>query len=145
MFDHPKTPFVMGFLGNVNIFRGRVEAGRAHLGPLSVGYPEHLDAAPRAAQGFARPHELELDRQEGEGGGFWATLRHSNAAGAVVKIELEAEDDRLVHVETTRESFERLGPEAGERLYVRPRQVRIFVEAGVSASAGLDERAGAPR
>ena len=63
VFDKPATPFVMGFLGSVNVFHGRVEAGRAHLGPLSVDYPAHDGAAPRPAQGFARPWELELARR----------------------------------------------------------------------------------
>ena len=129
VFDQPATPFVMGFLGNVNIFHGRVEAGRAHLGPLSVDYPEHAEDAPREAQGFARPHELELGRED-VGNGFWAVLRHVNPAGAIVKLELEDGEQRLVQVETTREPFEALGPKPGERLYVRPRQVRIFVGSG---------------
>jgi sulfate transport system ATP-binding protein len=126
VFERPATPFVMGFLGNVNMFRGRVEAGRAHLGPLSVDYPDHSDASPRDAQGFARPYELELARAE-DGRGFWATLRHVNPAGAIVKLELEDGDRRTVHVEATREQFDALRPTAGERLYVTPRQVRIFV------------------
>jgi sulfate transport system ATP-binding protein len=126
VFERPATPFVMGFLGNVNMFRGRVENGRAHLGPLSVAYPAHAAAAPRPAQGFARPYELELARREA-GDGFWATLRHVSAAGAVVKLEPEDGEARLVQVEATRERFEALRPKAGERLYVRPRQVRIFV------------------
>jgi hypothetical protein len=33
-------------------------------------------------------------------------------------------------VETTRESYDALQPKPGERLYVTPRQVRIFVEEG---------------
>jgi sulfate transport system ATP-binding protein len=125
VFDRPATPFVMGFLGNVNVFHGRVEAGRAHLGPLSVAYPAHADEA-RPAQGFARPHELDLAREETDGG-FWATLRHVNPAGAVVKLELEDGETRRVQVETTRDQFEALHPKAGERFYVTPRQVRIFV------------------
>ena len=126
VFERPATPFVMGFLGNVNMFHGRVESGRAHLGPLSVDYPEHVDQAPRDAQGFARPYELGLAREE-DGHGFWATLRHVNLAGAIVKLELEDAEKRLVQVEATREQFEALKPTAGERLYVTPRQVRIFV------------------
>jgi sulfate transport system ATP-binding protein len=117
----------MGFLGSVNIFHGRVEAGRAHLGPFSMDYPEHPEDAPRPAQGFARPYDLELDRQEGAGG-FWATVRHVIPAGALVKVELEDGHAGLVHVEATREQYEALQPVTGERLYVRPRQVRIFVE-----------------
>ena len=126
VFDRPATPFVMGFLGNVNMFHGRVEGGRAHFGPLSVDYPEHAEASPREAQGFARPYELELAR-EAVGDGFWATLRHVTPAGAVIKLELEDGETRLVQVEATRAQFETLHPQTGERLYVKPRQVRIFV------------------
>ncbi|HET7292806.1 MAG TPA: sulfate ABC transporter ATP-binding protein [Vicinamibacteria bacterium] len=128
VFERPASPFVMGFLGNVNMFHGRVENGRAHLGPLSVDYPAHKDAVPRPAQGFARPYELELARHAEAGGGFWATLRHASSAGAVVRLELEDGDARAVQVEATREQFEALRPLLGERLYVTPRQVRIFVD-----------------
>jgi sulfate/thiosulfate transport system ATP-binding protein len=126
VFDHPATPFVMGFLGNVNMFHGRVEGGRAHFGSLSVDYPEHNGSASRPAQGFARPYDLELAREEA-GDGFWATLRHINPAGAVFKLELEDSETRTVQVEATREQFESLDPKPGELLYVKPRQVRIFV------------------
>ena len=127
VFDHPATPFVMGFLGNVNIFHGRVESGQALLGPLALDYPEHPQAESRAAAGYTRPHELEVDRAEGQGGGFWTTLRYANTAGAVVKLELAAADGKMVQVDTTRALFESLQLTVGERLYVRPRQVRIFV------------------
>ncbi len=127
VFDAPATPFVMGFLGSVNIFHGRVESGQALLGPLALDYPDHPQAESRPAAGYTRPHELEVVRTEGEGGGFWAVLRYANTAGAVVKLELLTGDDRVVQVETSREVFESLHPTTGERLYVRPRQVRIFV------------------
>jgi sulfate transport system ATP-binding protein len=126
VFDHPATPFVMGFLGSVNVFHGRVEAGRAHLGPLSVEYPAHSDETARPAQGFARPYELALAREEA-GDGFWAVLRHVTPAGAVVKLELEDGEARLVQVEITRDQLEALQPRAGERLFVKPRHVRVFL------------------
>ena len=47
VFEHPATPFVMNFLGNVNIFHGRVQGGKALLGPLAVHYPDHPHAEPR--------------------------------------------------------------------------------------------------
>jgi sulfate transport system ATP-binding protein len=127
VFDQPATAFVMQFIGSVNVFHGRVEGGKAHLGPLAVDYPDHPHEEARTAAGYARPHELDVDRHDG-GGGFWATLRHANPAGSVVKLELVDGEERAVQVETTREQYEALHPKPGERLYVKPRQVRIFVD-----------------
>jgi hypothetical protein len=45
-----------------------------------------------------------------------------------MRLELLDEDHRPVQVETTREEFDALHPNTGERFYVKPRQVRIFVE-----------------
>jgi sulfate transport system ATP-binding protein len=125
VFDHPATPFVMNFLGSVNIFHGRVESGKALLGPFLLDYPEHPHAEARPAAGYTRPHELEVGRQE-DGGGLWAQLRGLNAAGSVVKLELETADGPL-QVEMGRERFEQFKPQLGERLYVRPRKVRVFL------------------
>ena len=82
VFDHPATPFVMDFLGNVNLFHGRRRGGtRAASGPSTSTTPSIPEAESRPAAGYARPYELELDRGEGAGGGFWATLRHVNPRG----------------------------------------------------------------
>jgi sulfate transport system ATP-binding protein len=128
VFEQPATPFVMNFLGAVNIFQGRVEAGRALLGPLAVDCPEHPEDEPRAAEGYSRPHELEVQREEGAGGGLWATLSHVRAAGPLVKLELLDEQQGLLRVETSPDHFQALGPRPGDRLYVRPRRVRVFVD-----------------
>src|SRR5213594_2904871 len=36
IFEQPASPFVMGFLGNVNVLRGHVQRGRAVVGGLDV-------------------------------------------------------------------------------------------------------------
>ena len=128
VFDHPATSFVMGFLGHVNIFHGRVESGRALLGPLAVDWPEHAAAEPRAAAAYVRPHELDVARAaEGEGG-IWAVVRHVNAAGAVIKLEMEAADGAALRVDMSPERHEALAPRVGEQLYVQPRRLRLFLE-----------------
>ena len=128
VFERPASAFVMNFLGNVNIFHGRVEHGRALLGPLSVDYPEHQTPGSRPAAGYARPHELEIDRIDEGGGGLWAALSAINPAGAIVRLELKAEDGALLQVEVARDRFDNLAPRVGERLYVRPRKLRVFVD-----------------
>ena len=126
IFDSPATSFVMNFLGSVNIFHGRVESGRAVLGPLALDYPEHQSATPQPAAGYARPHELAVGRTD-DGGGLWAQLTAVNTTGSIVKMEFTDADDHLIRVELAREAYGALAPTVGERLYVRPRTLRIFL------------------
>ena len=111
VFDHPATAFVMGFLGHVNIFHGRVEAGRP-------------------ARAYVRPHELDVSRAAGGDGGMWATVRHVSAAGPVVKLELEGEGASVLRVDLSPERHAALLPRVGERLYVQPRRLRVFADEG---------------
>jgi sulfate transport system ATP-binding protein len=127
LFERPAGPFVLDFLGSVNIFHGRVENGRALLGPLSVEYPEHPHAEPVPASGYTRSWEIDLSREPEGTDGFPATLRHVSAAGAVVRLELVPDDGPPLKVEISRERFEALAPAPGERLRVTPRRVRVFL------------------
>ncbi len=124
--EQPASPFVLHFLGNVNIFHGRVQDGQAVLGPLSVEYPDHPGAEPRDASGYARPHEFEVGRVDA-GGGFWAEVIETRIVGVIAKVELGAAEGRSLQVELTRDEFDRLAAKRGERLYVRPRRLRVFM------------------
>jgi len=135
VFERPATSFVMNFLGNVNIFHGRVESGRAVLGPLALDYPAHPDASPHPAAGYARPYELDLSRRD-EGDGLWARLLEVNTtAGGTVKLELLDDDGRAIQVELSRDRHAELGPVTGERLYVKPRKIRVFLTSPSQANS----------
>jgi sulfate transport system ATP-binding protein len=124
--ERPATPFVISFLGTVNIFHGRVEDGRGIFGPLDVAYPVHADSQPRTAAAYTRPHEFDVSRTE-TGSGLWAVLEDVTASGAMVRLELAGAHGGLLHAELGRDQFERLGVQPGDRLYVTPRKVRVFV------------------
>jgi sulfate transport system ATP-binding protein len=51
-----------------------------------------------------------------------------NAAGPLVKLELVDGEGRILQVEMPRERYGELLPQLGERLYVRPRNLRVFLE-----------------
>ncbi|MBU6282977.1 sulfate/molybdate ABC transporter ATP-binding protein [bacterium] len=127
VFDHPATPFVMDFLGNVNVFQGRVESGRAHVGGLSVDYPDHDSGDSRPATGYVRPHELDVVREPGEGTNIEATVVRVHAVGAVVRVLLEDPRGEVLLVDLGRERAGELGLVAGETVWVAPRRVRVFV------------------
>jgi sulfate transport system ATP-binding protein len=124
--ERPASPFVISFLGTVNIFHGRVEDGRGIFGPLAVEYPVHADSQPRTAAAYTRPHEFDVSRTE-TGSGLWAVLEDVTVFGAMVRLELAGAHGGLIHAELGRDQFERLGVHPGDRLYVTPRKVRVFV------------------
>ena len=54
----------------------------------------------------------------------------------MIRLELEDGEKRPVQVEITRDEFDALQPQPGERLHVKARQVRIFVEPELAAPPG---------
>ncbi|KAA0254170.1 MAG: sulfate ABC transporter ATP-binding protein [Acidobacteria bacterium] len=134
LFERPASPFVLDFLGTVNVFHGRVESGRAHLGVLSVEYPDHPHETPLPASGYARPHELEVYREAQGEDGFWARVLAVSPNGAVARLELAADEKAPeplpgpLKVELSRERLRDLSPVPGDRLWVRAARLTVFVE-----------------
>jgi sulfate/thiosulfate transport system ATP-binding protein len=124
VFEEPASPFVMRFLGAVNVFRGRVDAGRAYVGELEFSAPSHGGAAP--AHVFVRPHELEIGRAPAPGS-FAARVERVTVLGASVRVELRAPPygERL-EAELDLPRSHALGLQAGEEVHLSPRRVRVF-------------------
>jgi sulfate transport system ATP-binding protein len=136
VYDRPASPFVYGFLGTVNVFHGRAQGGRVHLGPVSVEAPRHAQAANDIpAVAFARPHEIEVDRFSPGLDGFPVLLSRVLMMGPTARLEVEREDCAdVIEIELPAERARSLDLKAGETLLVRPRRVQVFV--GEQAVAG---------
>jgi sulfate transport system ATP-binding protein len=136
VFDRPASPFVMDFLGHVNVFHGRVQGGRAHVGGVSVAYPEYPHEEARAAAVYVRPHELEVGPSPEGAGSLEARVLHTNPAGSVARVRLlVAGSGAVVQVDMPPERFAQLGLKAGDTVYVCPRKVRVFVPEEGSPAA----------
>jgi sulfate/thiosulfate transport system ATP-binding protein len=84
LYHHPATPFVYNFLGNVNLFHGRIENGRFYLRGTAILVKGNTDLAKsdgKEAMFYVRPHLLDIHLQPIAKGSFAATVRHINAAG----------------------------------------------------------------
>jgi sulfate transport system ATP-binding protein len=131
VFEHPANAFVMDFLGNVNVFHGRVEHGKAHLSGLpglEVSYPDYPHSEARDAAVYVRPHELLLEHHANGSAGIQAKVLHVNPTGSIVKVELGAvEDARLINAELTAERFAELALKLGDIVHVSARKVRVFM------------------
>jgi sulfate transport system ATP-binding protein len=127
VFHHPKSEFVVDFLGNVNVFHGRVQSGRALLGSLAVDYPEYVHDESRPATAYVRPHELDIARARNGVPALEARIARINAAGSVARIGLISGDGLELNVDLAAERFDELGLALGESVYVSPKKVRVFV------------------
>jgi sulfate/thiosulfate transport system ATP-binding protein len=134
VFHHPASEFVVTFLGNVNLFHGRVEAGKALIGGLAVDASRALPANGGSARVFVRPHELDIDIQRPSGASVRARVLRIQSAGPLVRVELSAEEDDAVraedtiNVELTHERYRELTIRVGDTVFVRLRDARVFVE-----------------
>jgi len=117
VYDHPASPFVLQFLGDVNLFHGRsVHAPGGVAGPSDVVY--------------VRPHELEILAEPAEGA--WpATLSQTLTVGAQTRIEFQKDGEGgYLDVELPRAEFsalrERLALARGSKVWLRARRITRF-------------------
>ena len=115
VYNHPATPFVYNFLGNVNLFHGRIDDGKTYIHKEETGHVVYV-----------RPHSLEIDRLPNGGSHFRARIKHINSAGPLVKVEAITEWGDPVHVEMAQERFRNLQLIKNENVFIIPKDVRVF-------------------
>ena len=122
VYHQPASAFVYDFLGNVNLFRGRMEGERPGVGESASGLSS--DSKPSIV--YVRPHALDIDREPQAGLHYRATIKHINSAGPLVKVEAIAEWGDPVHVEISQERFQELQVRKGDEVFLRPRDMKVF-------------------
>jgi sulfate/thiosulfate transport system ATP-binding protein len=120
VYDHPATPFVFNFLGDVNLFHGRTGEGTFGMSKDDVGY--------------VRPHDLEICK-EGTDGAVRAQIIRTHAVGPVVRLELQRLDSKEpFEAHMPREEFRALAVIAGDEVFARPRRLKVFPASSVPAT-----------
>ena len=143
VWDHPASPFVYGFLGDVNLFHGRAHEGEMRIGEdhhgLRLVTPEHQDAQDAKAFAYVRPHDLGVQRIAAGASaaeqprGIIARLTRAIVVGPVARLELlpldnsAAGDGNLIEAHISAQEFRELDLQTGETLVLTPRKARIFV------------------
>ena len=70
IYDHPASPFVYDFLGNVNLFSGRVHEGSVVIGDTEFAVAETAGETDTDAVAFVRPHDIRITREAGRAEDF---------------------------------------------------------------------------
>ncbi|GAC1606691.1 MAG: sulfate ABC transporter ATP-binding protein [Ramlibacter sp.] len=154
VWDHPASPFVYGFLGDVNLFHGRAHEGEVDFGGMQLRSPEHADAQNAKASAYVRPHDLDVQRLvKGEGldadgrpRGMVVLLERAIVVGPIARLELIARDgnqqpgqDSIIEAQIPAQQFREMGFKEGETLVVTPRRARVFLEGAAWVPRTGDE------
>jgi sulfate transport system ATP-binding protein len=131
VYNHPASPFVYGFLGNVNLFHGRVHEGVLASGDATFHAPQYADVQNGEGIAYVRPHDLDVERYVPGGEGVAVKLRRAHAIGPLAQLDLERADNaQIIEAVIPNERYRELGLRDGETLLVKPRRMHVFVDQG---------------
>ncbi len=139
VWDHPASPFVYGFLGDVNLFHGRANEGEVQLEGIRINSPEHAGAKDAKAFAYVRPHDFDVQRYSPGAEGIAAQLVRAIVIGPTARLELIPEeqkqtskgsDEGLIEVQISSQQYKDMGMREGDMLVLSPKNVRVFVEEG---------------
>ncbi len=122
VYDHPASPFVLQFLGDVNLFHGRDHAPGEVAASSSTGQPDDVS--------YVRPHEIQV-LASAEQGSLAVSLVHALTVGPNTRLEFRRADGRgEIDVELPRGEYAALRDsgilQPGATVHLKPRRVRRF-------------------
>lgn len=136
VWDHPASPFVYGFLGDVNLFHGRAHEGQIDLGGVSIESTEHHQTQNAQVVAFVRPHDMLIRPYQIGSVGIIATINRAIVVGPIARLELVPQTktmldkglDRLIEAQMTAAEYATLGLQEGDIVTVEPKKVRVFMQ-----------------
>ena len=142
VWDHPASPFVYGFLGDVNLFHGRAHEGEVNVEGIRIASPEHASAQNAKAFAYVRPHDIDVQpytAQAAAGDGIIAKLDRAIVIGPIARLEFMPNQggkrlngalfDTLIEAQMPVEQFKNLGLREGDTVVLTPRNAKVFVES----------------
>ncbi|MEW6494818.1 MAG: TOBE-like domain-containing protein [Cyanobacteriota bacterium] len=113
VYDHPATPFVMSFIGPVNVLPSSAQIFQ--YGGFDSANPEI----------FLRPHDVVVETKPN---GATAPARVSRLIhlGWEIQAELTLADGQVIIANLTRDRFDQLKLEPQQQVYVKPRDAKAF-------------------
>ena len=128
VYDHPAHAFVYNFLGNVNVFHGRVKDGKVVLGESPTeAQPGLATNDEKTGQAFIRPHEIGVSRTRTSESDLVGVIRDIRLMGGQIGLELECQGfSNLIEAQIPREIFNTLQLTKDETVFVTLNRVKIF-------------------
>ncbi|MBD2126138.1 TOBE-like domain-containing protein [Microcoleus sp. ZQ-A2] len=113
VYDNPATPFVMSFIGPVNVLPSSAQIFQS--GGFDSAHPEI----------FLRPHDVVVETQP-NGSTAPARVTRLIHLGWEIQAELTLGDGQVLMANLTRERYDQLKLEPDQQVYVKPRDAKAF-------------------
>ncbi len=113
IYDNPATPFVMSFIGPVNVLPG------------NVGIAPNRSKVSPSDRVFLRPHDVLIAREASDDTTSVIVDRIIHL-GWEIRAELALQSGERINAFLSREQFRTLELEEGQRVYVKPKQAKVF-------------------
>jgi len=127
VYDNPANPFVYNFLGNVNLFHGRVHNGKIELGSLKLDAPKNTETKDRNVISYIRPHDIEINLVAQADEAIAAEIIFIRAVGPIVNLEMKRLDSGdFIEAEISKEVYRKLNLKEKQTVYVKPRDFKVF-------------------
>lgn len=128
VYDNPANPFVYNFLGNVNLFHGRVHNGKVEMGSLKLDVPEHTGTKDRDVISYIRPHDIEIYLEDKGDEFIGAEIFFIRAIGPIVNLEMRRLDNGdYIEAEISKDIYRKLNLKEKQKVYVKPKDFKVFV------------------
>jgi len=118
VFQNPASEFVMKFLGDVNVFHGRIHNDT----PIFTDELKDEDGV----RLLVRPHDLTVQLHPGTGTSLPAEVYRVLTAGPLVKIELLNGQNSLVQVHVPHDVYRATPVKPGQRVHLVPKESRLY-------------------
>ena len=129
VWEHPASPFVYGFLGDVNLFHGRASGGQMQVGDWQLAAPDAPHAADAEALAFVRPADLAVSADAPGASGLPARLDRALVIGPFARLELGTLEapTQILEAHLNADEWRALNLQEGATVRVSPRRARVFV------------------
>jgi sulfate/thiosulfate transport system ATP-binding protein len=113
IYDHPASPFVMSFIGPVNVLPS--SSGIFQKNGFDSAHPEV----------FLRPQDVVIETVS-DGTGVGARVSRIIHLGWEVQAELTLDDGQVVSAHLTRDRFDQLKLQPQQQVFVKPKEAKAF-------------------
>lgn len=136
VWEEPASPFVYEFLGDVNTFHGRLNAGEMQINLngqiMTIAAPDHSAALNTDAVAYVRPHDCDIQRSVHNTRGVEVKLSRIINIGPITRLEFlipkgqGTAEDKIIEVQIPATLQRENRYVVGEALFIVPQKVRIF-------------------